>query len=122
MPTSPPDPVNFARRVYAWVRQVPRGRVVTYGQVAWGLAPPANVPPDTYRRWGAIWVGGAMAHAPEDVPWQRVVNSQGGISIKNAVQAGAQRLLLEQEGVRFGPNDRIDLAVYGWNPDQPALC
>lgn len=121
MPTSPPDPVNFAQRVYAWVRQVPRGRVVTYGQVAWGMVPPANVPPDTYRRWGAIWVGGAMAHAPEDVPWQRVVNSQGGISIKNAVQAGAQRLLLEQEGVRFGPNDRIDLAVYGWNPDQPAL-
>lgn len=122
MPTSPPDPVNFAQRVYAWVRQVPRGRVVTYGQVAWGMMPPINVPPDTYRRWGAIWVGGAMAHAPEDVPWQRVVNSQGGISIKNAVQAGAQRLLLEQEGVRFGPNDRIDLAVYGWNPDQPALC
>lgn len=121
MHTSPPDPVTFAQRVYAWVRQVPRGRVVTYGQVASGIIPPANVDAETYRRWSAIWVGGAMASAPEDVPWQRVVNSQGRISIKNPAQASAQRLLLEQEGVRFGPNDRIDLAMYGWNPDQPSL-
>lgn len=118
--SSPPDPKAFAERVYALVREIPRGRVATYGQIALLLLPPAGVDGDQYRRSGAIWVGGAMANAPDDVPWQRVINSQGKISPRPGLGPAAQRNLLEQEGVVFDAKDRVDLKRFGWRPGEEA--
>jgi len=70
-----------------------------------------------------------MAACPDDVPWQRVINSQGKISPRPG-GAEKQRQLLEQEGVEFDAKDRVDLKKYGWNgldeednvePEQPNL-
>ncbi len=119
--TSPPDPKQYNERVWQLVRQVPRGKVATYGQIALMLPPPPGVDFDSYRAMAPRWVGSAMAACPGDVPWQRVINSQGKISERPG--AAKQRELLEAEGVVF-VKDRIDLKKYGWKgldePDQPA--
>ena len=118
--TSPPAPQMFNERVWQLVRQVPRGKVATYGQLALMIPPPAGVDFDAYRAQAPRWVGSAMAACPDDVPWQRVINSQGKISERPG--AKKQRQLLEEEGVVF-VKDRIDLKKYGWKgldePDQP---
>jgi methylated-DNA-protein-cysteine methyltransferase-like protein len=67
-----------------------------------------------------------MANAPDDVPWQRVINSQGKISLRPGLGAPTQRLLLEQEGVEFDAKDRVDLKRFGWDTSgdstqQPSL-
>jgi methylated-DNA-protein-cysteine methyltransferase-like protein len=95
-------------RVRAIVRQIPRGKVATYGQIA--LI--AGTTPRT--------VGFAMAGLrPTDrVPWQRVVNARGETSLRGA--AGAeQRALLSSEGVRFDRAGRVDFARSGWLPNDP---
>ena len=60
-------------------------------------------------------VGGAMAASPADVPWQRVINSQGKISLRQGGGGETQRELLEVEGVVFDNKDRVDLKVYLWD-------
>lgn len=98
-------PSNY-ERVYAVVRRVPRGRVATYGQVA-RLAGLTN---------GARQAGYALhALRPHTaVPWHRVVNAAGRISLADVAGAVTQRLLLEREGVRFDAAGRVDLGRYGW--------
>ncbi len=109
-----PDPAAFERRVWDVVRQIPRGRVATYGQIA-RLAPaPDGVDAATYQAYGARWVGSAMANCPDDVPWQRVINARGEISLRAGAER--QRRLLEAEGVVFNERGRVDLARYGWQP------
>ena len=76
--------------------------------------PPHGVSEGDYRAWGARWVGGAMAACPEDVPWQRVINSQGKISLRSGEGYQRQRQLLEDEGVTFDERERVDLKTYGW--------
>ncbi len=110
--TSPPDPQAYYQQVWALVRQVPRGKVATYGQIALMLHPPAGVDFDAYRTFAPRWVGGAMAACPADVPWQRIINSQGKISERPGAEK--QRKLLEEEGILF-VNDRIDLKKFGWH-------
>ena len=90
-------------RIYSLVREIPRGRVTTYGQLT------AMVGISDSRV-----VGDAMK-ASEGLPWQRVINSRGEISIKGATGA-RQRALLEEEGITFD-NGRINLARFGWLPD-----
>ena len=109
--TSPPKPQEFNERVWQLTRQIPRGKVATYGQLALMVGPPPGTDPDAYRAFGPRWVGGAMAGCPDDVPWQRVINAQGKISERPGAQK--QRQLLRQEGVAF-VNDRVDLKEYGW--------
>ena len=109
--TSPPDPQQYNERVWQLVRQVPRGKVATYGQIALMIPPPTGVDFDAYRAQVPRWVGSAMAACPDDVPWQRVINSQGKISERPGAQK--QRQLLEEEGVLF-VKDKIDLRKYGW--------
>ena len=97
-------------RIYAVVRRIPRGRVATYGQVAWVAGLPRQ----------ARLVGYALHAAAESslVPWHRVVNARGAISAR-AEGPGAsvvQRLRLEQEGVGFDTRGRIPLERYGWRP------
>ena len=110
--TSPPNPKAFYAKVWDIVRQVPRGRVATYGQIAVLLPPPPGVDIEAYRAFGPRWVGGAMANCPDDVPWQRVINSQGKISERPGAER--QRVLLEEEGVVFNEKDRVDMKKFGW--------
>ena len=109
--TSPPNQQAFYEQVWSLVRQVPRGKVVTYGQVAQLLPPPADMELDTYQALSPRWVGSAMAACPSDVPWQRVINAQGKISDRPGAQR--QRQLLEQEGIVF-VKDKVNLKVYQW--------
>jgi methylated-DNA-protein-cysteine methyltransferase related protein len=103
--------VTFRGAVYALVRRVPAGQVATYGQVAALVG----------RARSARAVGGAMRRCPDDVPWHRVVNSQGAIS-RRRVQSGmmTQRIRLEQEGVRLR-RGRVPLARYQWEPTRADL-
>lgn len=96
--------------IYAVVRQIPVGRVATYGQVARWAGYPG------YARQ----VGYALFRLPPqetDVPWQRVVNARGEISM-SPLRFGSddwQRSLLEAEGVSFDSHNRIDLTLFGWD-------
>ena len=93
--------------IYELVRRIPRGRVATYGQLA------------TLAGWGrrARLVGYAMRHAPDGVPWHRVINAKGEISRRAASDHDElQRLLLEAEGVEFDLYGRLDLERHRWNP------
>lgn len=94
--------------VYALVRRVPRGRVTTYGRIAALL--------DGFT---ARMVGYAMAAAPDGVPWHRVINSEGRISLRSH-DGGSdlQRALLEKEGIRFDQTGRVDLSRVGWPPPE----
>ncbi len=113
--TSPPNPQAFYERVWEIARQIPRGKVASYGQIAKMLPPPDGVEIETYVSFGPLWVGGAMAKSPNDVPWQRVVNSKGEISERDGAGARRQFLLLHDEGVVFNPRGRIDMKKFGWN-------
>lgn len=102
--------MHFYARVYILVRQVPAGTVVTYGQVAALLGSPR----------AARAVGYALRFLPTgtDVPWHRVINHRGQISLRTPMESPlVQRLLLEQEGVVFDAAERVDLAVYRWQGD-----
>ena len=117
--SNPPDPKAYNAKVYEIVLQIPSGRVTTYGQIAGVILPPAGVDPAAYERLAPRWVGTAMAQCPaeRDVPWQRVINSQGKVSHRPGYGPLVQRKLLEQEGVVFDEHDRVDLEKYGWAPD-----
>lgn len=94
---------------YDVVEQIPAGYVATYGQVA-ALAGFAG---------NARQVGYALAAMPEEsgLPWQRVINARGEVSLRTEPgRDGYQRHLLEEEGVAFGPSGRVDLARFGWEP------
>ena len=106
----PAELPNFYQRVYALVRQVPPGRVVTYGQVAALLGSPH----------AARAVGYALRYLPRgtDVPWHRVINHRGQISPRYPPEGPViQRLLLEEEGVLFDADDSVDLQRYRWWPE-----
>jgi len=100
------DKAGFFQEVYELVKQVPEGHVVTYGQIATALGNPRQ----------ARQVGWAMRACPEDVPWHRVVNGQGRLSTRPEMGSfSPQRALLEDEGVQFELDGRIDLDRYGWS-------
>ena len=67
-----------------------------------------------YQVRGARMVGGAMASCPSDVPWQRVINSQGKVSQRKGEGGEKQRKLLEDEGILFDDRDKVDLNIFGW--------
>ncbi len=100
-------------RFYRVVRRIPRGRVATYGQVA----AQAGLPRGARLAGSAL---SALRGAAHDVPWQRVLGARGrgraGVSLKDPMGAGAQRDLLEREGVEFDARGRVDLARFGWRP------
>ena len=106
----PPNQQLYYEQVWALVRQIPFGSVATYGQIAKKLPVPDDVRIDAYQTSASRWVGLAMSACPDDVPWHRVVNSQGKISHP---EAGKQKKLLEGEGIVFA-NGKLDLTKYQW--------
>ena len=110
---SPPNPQTYYEQVWDIVRQIPAGKVAAYGQIAKMIPSPNGVELETYAAFAPRWVGGAMAACPDDVPWQRVINSQGKISERAGAEK--QHQLLEEEGIVFDAKDRIDLKKYGWS-------
>lgn len=97
--------------IYAIARQIPQGRVATYGQVA-ALANLAGK---------ARLVGYALYRVDlqaTDIPWHRVINAKGEISHSSLRQGTdyLQRVLLEREGIQFSPAGKIDLRQYQWQP------
>ncbi len=102
-------PESSWRRFYEVIQEIPEGRVATYGQIA-ALAGFAG---------SSRQVGFALAALAEEtaLPWQRVINARGEVSRRREPgRDGYQRHLLEEEGVVFGPGDRVDLARFGWEP------
>ncbi len=113
----PADRDDFFLTVWKIVRQIPAGKVSTYGQIAGYIPAPAGVAADDFLANRARWVGHAMASSPGDVPWQRVINAQGKISARQG--AKEQRRLLEAEGVTFDARERVDLSRFGWQGPSP---
>jgi methylated-DNA-protein-cysteine methyltransferase-like protein len=98
---------EFFQQVYEIVARIPRGKVATYGQIAAALGDPRQ----------ARTVGWALRSTPEwlDIPWHRVVNSSGGISTHHTTGGlNTQRKLLEDEGIVFNKDGRLDLERYRW--------
>lgn len=113
----PPDPGSYNEIVWEIVRQIPEGRVSTYGQIASMIPLPEGVDSEQYDRLGARWVGNAMRQTPagSQVPWHRVINSQGKISLpRGSASADEQRGRLEMEGVVFDDAGRVDFRLVGW--------
>jgi methylated-DNA-protein-cysteine methyltransferase-like protein len=102
---------SLYEQIYAVTRQIPPGRVSTYGQIAAIVG----------RGCTARQVGYAMAALKADdrsVPWQRVINSQGQISLRPGQGGEIQQQLLEAEGVEFDAQGRTDFEHFGWGgPD-----
>ena len=95
------------QRIHDVVRQIPRGKVATYGQVA-----------RIVDRCTARMVGYAMAalRGRSDVPWQRVINAKGEISPRSRGDGALrQRELLEKEGIHFDSRGRVNLRKARWN-------
>ena len=112
---APPVPSGFFIQVWEIARRIPPGKVTTYGRIAEMIPAPPGVSPQDYRSYGAIWVGSAMASCPSDVPWQRVINSQGKISLRKGSGPLEQRQLLEEEGIPFSVQGRVNLNRFGWD-------
>lgn len=96
---------DLFEKIYTLVREIPSGKLTTYGQLG------AMVGLRDMRT-----VGDAMNACPPDVPWQRVINSRGTISIGGGT-GNRQRTLLEAEGVAFDETGRVEFAEVGWVPD-----
>jgi methylated-DNA-protein-cysteine methyltransferase-like protein len=106
---------GFFARVYDLVARIPPGRVATYGQIARLLGAPRS----------ARMVGWAMHGAPEGarIPCHRVIQQGGTCSPNFRVgEPGAQRRLLEKEGVRFLLDGRVDMVAHLWNPWEEAAA
>ena len=115
-----PDAVvgEFTQRVWELVLDISPGKVLTYGRIAETITPPSQIDAEAYRIFGPRWVGQAMSQCPEHVPWHRVINSQGKISVRAASDAHLrQRERLEAEGIVLGPKGKVDLSRYVWGAD-----
>ncbi len=99
---------EFKTKVYKIVRQIPRGRVMTYGQIAaiCGAA------------WAA-WEVGQIAHfGPDNLPWQRVVNKQGFLANGYPGGRAHQKNMLEADGIVVNDNYQVNVEELIWHPDQ----
>jgi len=99
---------SFFRRVISIVKKIPRGKVATYGQIA-ALAGNSRAARQV------AWVLHA-ASDKEKLPWQRVINRAGGISLPRYGGYELQRALLIKEKIKFDSVDRVDLEEFQWQP------
>lgn len=93
---------SFYNQVYEIVGKIPYGKVVSYGQIAWMLGRPRS----------ARAVGQAMRRCPSELPWHRVVRSDGAIA--QSVHADLRKAMLKAEGVPFLSEDRVDAGQCRW--------
>jgi methylated-DNA-protein-cysteine methyltransferase-like protein len=101
---------DYRERVFRIVRSIPRGRVMTYGQIAEILG--EGYTPRT--------VGFVMHSSNDKTPWHRVINAQGGCSTRGVVLPhDKQQRMLEAEGVSFNERGRCELQKYLWIPAEP---
>ena len=101
---------DYRERVFRIVRMIPRGRVMTYGQIAEILG----------EGYTARTVGFVMHSSDDKTPWHRVINAQGGCSTRGLVLPhDKQQRLLEAEGVSFNKRGRCELQEYLWIPEEP---
>ena len=100
---------DYRERVFRIVRMIPRGHVMTYGQIAEILG--EGYTPRT--------VGFVMHSANDKTPWHRVINAQGGCSTRGLVLPhDKQQRMLEAEGVSFNERGRCELQRYLWIPTE----
>jgi methylated-DNA-protein-cysteine methyltransferase-like protein len=99
---------GFYERVVKFIKSIPRGKIATYGQIADYAGNPRAAREVAY-----------ILHSSsekEDLPWQRVINSKGRISLKPGHGFERQKRLLEDEGVIFDEEGRVDLNKFLWQP------
>jgi len=102
------DENSFHDRVIAAIKSVPRGKVASYGQIAAFAGGPRAA-----RQVVRILHSSSRKHR---LPWHRIVNSQGRISLKPGQGYEEQKARLTAEGVKFSLDDRIDLSKFLWTP------
>jgi methylated-DNA-protein-cysteine methyltransferase-like protein len=129
------DRLTFDRIVWKIVWQIPAGRVISYGQIASMIPMPKGMELPAYERIAPRWVGYAMRRCMSDdfnnpgdpsqpsIPWQRVINRQGRISLaEGSYDAEQQRTRLDAEGVEFDRSGCVDFDEFGWDgPDDEWL-
>ena len=109
MRASDRDEPTVAERIWQVIAMIPKGRVATYGQVAELAGLPG----------GARRVGRLLSQLPNRtrIPWHRVINASGGISLPRRSDGYAQqKARLEKEGVRFNASGRVPLRRFRWSP------
>jgi methylated-DNA-protein-cysteine methyltransferase-like protein len=106
MAEKPTEPFTVA--VKKVIKKIPRGKVATYGQIA-ALA--GN--PRAARQVVRILHSSSRK---DKLPWHRVINSKGTISLKPGQGYELQKSLLEKEGIKFGLRDAVDLKLFLWSP------
>ena len=109
MPNESEVDAGFARRVEALVRQIPKGRVMTYGQIA-GLCGNARA---------ARIVGGIAHFGDPALPWQRVVNKQGGLAAGYPGGRQGHKAHLEAEGIIVNDDYQVNVEQLLWSPTDP---
>ncbi|SFF20910.1 methylated-DNA-protein-cysteine methyltransferase related protein [Paenibacillus catalpae] len=101
----------YTQRVVDIIKQIPEGKVMTYGQIA-GLAGSSRGARQVVRILHSL-------SGIHQLPWHRVVNAKGEIAIQDDESRMLQQHLLEAEEVYVGINGRIDLEQYRYEPDVP---
>jgi methylated-DNA-protein-cysteine methyltransferase-like protein len=98
--------MTFSSQIISLIKRIPRGKVASYGQIAALAGNPRGAR-------AVIW----LLHSSSDkekLPWHRVINSRGTISLQPGQGYEEQRALLESEGVEFGLQGKIDLKRFQW--------
>ncbi|MFX1316167.1 MAG: MGMT family protein [Promethearchaeota archaeon] len=95
---------SFSERVKRLIKQIPHGKVATYGQIAFYAGNPRAA-----RQ--VAWILHSCSRK-DNLPWHRVINSRGGISLPPHEGYGIQKKMLENEGITFQDDDSIDLDIY----------
>lgn len=104
---------DFTSEVIKLIKSIPRGKVATYGQIACLAGFCSSV-----RR--VVWILHSCSKK-ERLPWHRVVNQKGTISLRPGEGYELQKDMLQKEGIVFDKNDRIELDRYLWEPDEVNL-
>ena len=99
---------NFTATVIAIIKQIPRGKVSTYGKIAILARNPRSA-----RQVSWILHSSSKKY---DLPWHRVINSKGLISMKSVDDKNTQKEMLEKEGIEFLSDFRVNLKKYQWQP------
>lgn len=103
-----PRVTGLADRIKRVIRRIPKGTVATYGQVAALAGHPRAAR-------AVVWILHSSSETAK-LPWHRVINSRGTISLRPGCGCEEQRARLTQESVAFDREGRVDLKRYGWKP------